>query len=401
MKLHPTIARYLEESQVSLATLLTQPGVKAFFDHLSNDLAENDRLEAAFDAFPGHISWVTSDGQYLGVNQRLASSVGLSPGDFFQRPLGFVTQDSPFVRFIKDFLAHDKNEDRQVLELKFSAEGPAVWHSVIAKKYDQGKKAVIIGLDVSELQRVQDLISELQRQVNSVTRLATLGEVAAGMTHEINNPVTVIMGSAYALRDELTTSKIAEPRFTEFLDLIEKAAQHIGLLIEGTRTLAHAEVDPPMTHVRVAAIVADAVALCGEKTKKKQVKLTVEVDPNLELDCRVTEILQVLINLISNACDALEGKTERWIKVAARGCPDDMVQLSVTDSGPGIPAATRAKIFQPFFTTKSADQGTGLGLSIAKTIADRHGGSIFVDGECANTRFVIDLPATPGARCRL
>jgi signal transduction histidine kinase len=109
------------------------------------------------------------------------------------------------------------------------------------------------------------------------------------------------------------------------------------------------------------------------------------------VDCSATQITQVLINLVNNAHDAIKNLKEKWIEIAVNDS-DHYVEISITDSGPGIPAGIKEKIMQPFFTTKAVGQGTGLGLSLSKSIIDSHKGFLLIDDNCPHTKFTILLP---------
>jgi two-component system sensor histidine kinase DctS len=115
------------------------------------------------------------------------------------------------------------------------------------------------------------------------------------------------------------------------------------------------------------------------------------------LECRAVQISQVLLNLINNACDAISSLNEKWILINAIE-RNNLIEISVTNSGPKIPAHIREKLMQPFFTTKEVGMGTGLGLSLSKTIAEAHGGRLYLDLGAENTRFVLELPKISPAR---
>src|SRR5690606_14509210 len=110
------------------------------------------------------------------------------------------------------------------------------------------------------------------------------------------------------------------------------------------------------------------------------------------IECRESEIGQVIINLLVNACDAVEmNSDERWLRIELSETPSEAL-LKIIDSGPGVDAELITRIMDPFFTTKPKGSGTGLGLSISKTIVQAHGGSIYLDGEAKSTTFVVKLP---------
>src|SRR5262249_54178985 len=132
--------------------------------------------------------------------------------------------------------------------------------------------------------------------------------------------------------------------------------------------------------------------LCSERLRRNSIQLKIQHgSPNLKIECRSTEISQVLLNLLNNALDAVQPLDQKWISIDVADAGND-VEIAVTDSGPGIPAHLRDKIAQPFFTTKEIGKGTGLGLSISRGIAEAHHGGLFLDPVCANTRFIVCLP---------
>ena len=148
--------------------------------------------------------------------------------------------------------------------------------------------------------------------------------------------------------------------------------------------------------VSVRQIIEDTVALCGDRFRVHDVELRIEAcDPKLDVDCREVQIVQVLVNLLNNAFDAVQNLKERWVQisvVSVVAMQGEVIEFSVLDSGPGIPEEVRAKIMQPFYSTKAAGKGTGLGLSIASSILLTHTGTLTLDDQTRKTRFVIRLP---------
>ena len=121
------------------------------------------------------------------------------------------------------------------------------------------------------------------------------------------------------------------------------------------------------------------------------IQLELSIPNELSIECQHVQIGQVILNLVSNSIDAIKDREEKWIKVAALDLID-FVEISVMDSGPGIPAEVADKLMTPFFTTKPAGQGTGLGLSISRRILADHGGDLRLDRAANHTRFVLVIP---------
>jgi len=143
--------------------------------------------------------------------------------------------------------------------------------------------------------------------------------------------------------------------------------------------------------VKISDIVEETVRFCQQKFELHRVSLKVEVDKDLCVDCRATEISQVLLNLLNNSYDAVEDLNEKWVLVQAMR-NDGHIEISVTDSGNGIHKEDQEKIFNPFYTTKAIGKGTGLGLSISIGIIKSHHGELHYDELSSKTRFVIRLP---------
>ena len=242
---------------------------------------------------------------------------------------------------------------------------------------------VAIGQDQSQ-------IDELQRQVVRAERLATLGELAAGVVHELNNPLTSITVYAEYLVRKLEKAG-AEAADLEKLRRIGASAQRILRfsrdLVQYARPSGR-DLEP----VDVAGVVRQSVSICDHLVERGGIALTVEVDPELPVIRAVAgQLEQVLINLITNAVHAVESGGQVLVRAQASGA--NKVVLEVADSGPGVAEEDRERIFEPFFTTKTDGKGTGLGLSIVRNIVEQHRGEISLGrSELGGAAFRVVLP---------
>ncbi|RYZ51907.1 MAG: GHKL domain-containing protein, partial [Proteobacteria bacterium] len=148
----------------------------------------------------------------------------------------------------------------------------------------------------------------------------------------------------------------------------------------------------PFLPASVDGLVTDTLALCKERFKNSSVNLIIPESLELEIDVRSTQISQILLNLLNNAFDAVNGTHDAWIKLDIMTIDTRFIRFVVSDSGLGIPAHVADKIMNPFFTTKDIGKGTGLGLSISQGMAHDHGGSLRLDTLSPNTCFVLELP---------
>jgi C4-dicarboxylate-specific signal transduction histidine kinase len=249
---------------------------------------------------------------------------------------------------------------------------------------------------VEERRRAQDQVEASHMKMVAAAKMATLGEMAGGIAHEINNPLSVMQAYLARIRKHTGWTE-RNPETEAAIDAIHDTIQRITRIVTGLRAFARDSTGDPFEPVPVSKLIADTLALSAERFRSRGIGLDVApVAAGLEIECRGAQICQVLINLVSNAFDAVQegGGKDRRVGVAAVDLGDS-VALRVSDTGPGVPAKVRDKIFQPFFTTKPVGRGTGLGLSISKGIVESHGGTLeFEDGAGGGSTFVVHLPKT-------
>ena len=229
-------------------------------------------------------------------------------------------------------------------------------------------------------------------QLINSSKMASLGEMASSMGHEINNPLTIIHGKILVLRIMLKDLKINEPRINLELNKIEATTGRISKIVRALKSFSRAAHEDPFELIPMETIIKETLDLCSERLKANGIKLTIDPIPQLCIYCRPSQISQVFFNLLNNSSDAMAPLKTKSIEITFKIREPDRLFISVTDSGPGIPPEIALRIMDPFFTTKRVGEGTGLGLSIAKGIIESHEGSIWLDEKSAKTRFVIELP---------
>jgi PAS domain S-box-containing protein len=257
----------------------------------------------------------------------------------------------------------------------------------------EGRVYRVVGIaeDITPLREAQDRLEATQAQVVSNAKFAALGEMASGVAHEINNPLAVILGLTAQLQERLAQTE-EDPFVSNGLNTIDKMSKRIATIIKGLRTFSRQTDHDPMVSSDLVLIIHETLAICDAGIQASRVKLEVETPADsLFVRCRPSEISQVVLNLINNAKDAVSQSPRRSISLSLKQ-EGAWVFLSVDDSGPGVPADIRERIFQPFFTTKDVGAGTGLGLSISKGIVEAHGGKLYLDSS-QGARFVVKLPA--------
>lgn len=249
-------------------------------------------------------------------------------------------------------------------------------------------------LEVKVEERTRDLSDANQKLAQTTERLimseklAAVGEITAGIAHEINNPIAVIQGNLEVARSQL--GEAANEVKTEF-NLIDDQVYRIGSIVSKLLQFARPnEYSGAANHITPSSVVRDCLVLTRHQIDAAGITATTEITSEAEVVMARTELQQVVVNLILNAIHAMPEGGSLSISVYNQ---DSTVVIKVQDSGAGIPSDIVARIFDPFFTTKQA-QGTGLGLSISQTLVTRAGGQITVESEVGvGSSFEIRLPA--------
>lgn len=242
---------------------------------------------------------------------------------------------------------------------------------------------------VRQLSAQEADLAGLGQQLAQSEKLASVGTLAAGVSHEINNPIGVIRSKSKILRYRIDDGDAPDALLSE-IDVIEKHARRISDITQGLLTFSREEAFE-LQPLRINQVVAEGCDLVRVPFKDAQVELESELaagDPVIAGS--PNHLLQILVNVLLNARDASAEGGRVLVRVDTL---DDEVQVRIRDYGSGIAAADLAKIFDPFFTTKDVGVGTGLGLAISHGLVERHGGRILVDSEVGvGTEFLIELP---------
>lgn len=246
--------------------------------------------------------------------------------------------------------------------------------------------------DITALKDAEQLILDQQSKLVASSKLSALGELSAALTHEINNPLGVILGRAEMIQTMLRSPEPKLDAILKMAESIETTGRRIEKIMTTVRALSHGGETEPLQRVTIGSLVDSAIDIVGSRFRDRGVRLDLELhDPERAIDCRATEIFQILINLLNNAHDAVADATEKWVRVASQDF-DGGVRLSVTDSGAGVPPELREKLFTPFFTTKQIGVGTGLGLTISQSLAIRNGARLWLDETTTGARFCLWVP---------
>jgi signal transduction histidine kinase len=244
-------------------------------------------------------------------------------------------------------------------------------------------------------QESERIIEEGRMKLIQSSKMASLGEMASGIAHEINNPLMVIQGKVKQIQRELEKENIQNDNLHLNLNKIGNTVDRINQIITGLRNFSRSAEKDPLLEEELSFVIENTVSLCTEKFKISAINFDIQTCPNVKIKCRRSQISQVLLNLLSNSFDAINTLDEKWIKIKFQLLDfDRKIKIEIIDSGKGISAEIAQKIMDPFYTTKEVGKGTGLGLSISKGIAEDHGGVLEYNPENENTTFHLILPCS-------
>jgi predicted ATPase/signal transduction histidine kinase len=255
-----------------------------------------------------------------------------------------------------------------------------------------GADYVGVVVDVTERRRVDEALRDTQAKLAHAGRLTTMGELAASIAHEVNQPITAMIANGNACLRWLNSERFNLARAQESAQRIIADGRRAADIITGIRSMARNS-PPAFEALDVNGAARDVLALLAREARKRRVRLSSMLTPALPLiRGDRTQLQQVFVNLVMNGLEALEGRaTERRLSIQTYLNETSTVVISFEDNGPGIAPDEATRIFQPFYTTKS--NGVGMGLAICRSIATAHGGSLtFTPANPAGTVFRLHLP---------
>jgi PAS domain S-box-containing protein len=323
------------------------------------------------------------------ANQSAVTLFGLPEGGAHDTDLGAFFIDRAALQAVMG--ADERGTDQRETRLRRVGGGEFTASlSARALEYD-GAPSVVIGiLDQTEREAAAIEIERQREIIHHTEKLGALGSLLAGVAHELNNPLSVVVAQATLLEEE-TTDRNTAARGGKIRTAAERCARIVKTFLAMAR-----QRPPSRAEVNMNDVIDGAVDLLGYGLRTADVEVQRDLDQSLpKIWADPDQINQVFANLIINAQQALgEWSGPRKLAIATRfDAGDGMVRITVADSGPGVPAPIRSRIFEPFFTTKPVGVGTGIGLSVSHSIVAAHGGTIEVgDAPGGGAAFSVRLP---------
>lgn len=237
-------------------------------------------------------------------------------------------------------------------------------------------------------------IHEYEMQQNFVqnSKMSALGQMAAGMAHEINNPLAIIMGKAMALKRVLDANQnCSREKISSDLSTIINTANRIAKIIRSLRAFSRNAEQDPFSETHLPTWISEVLELCYRTIDSHGILLRVQEIPDVKFAARESQLSQVLLNLLNNSIDAIKGTEKREITLSF-DVRDEKLFIYVRDTGELIPPEVQSRLMEPFFTTKPLGVGTGLGLSISLGIMKSHQGNLRLKTDDPQTCFEMEIP---------
>jgi two-component system NtrC family sensor kinase len=393
--------------ELSASTLMGGDGKPTGFVAVGHDITERKRIEEALRQSEQsyrvllestHDSIIVVDAETFKItfgNRRASMMFGFDP--ILQDGIGvnlldFVHPEDREIAikgFVEDLYQAERRR-RYDVRAK-TQDDREIWISALGTRIEfQGRIAVLLSLrDITERKRMEEEKQKMEEQLLLAGRLAAVGELAAGVAHELNNPIAAIKGFAQFLK----ARKDLDETIRKDLDTIYRESQRAAKITQNLLSFARRH-EPEKHPISINDVIENILEMQDHLMKVNNIELEVELDPDLpKTMADFHQMQQVFMNIVNNAEQAMletPGKGRLLIKTQRSG---KMVQISFADNGPGISEENLKRIFDPFFTTKEVGKGTGLGLSICYGLVEAHGGRIYARSKLGEgATVVVEMP---------
>jgi signal transduction histidine kinase len=341
----------------------------------ANLRSEREKLQKIINSVPGFVTCSDEKGKWIEVSDSAKNILEIQE---------FQAEQKKF---------RDSKAEMHVQEVDWSSESGTENSYVIsfARLREPPDSVVAVGVPINELKSIRHEMEMQRSKVEYSARLSTIGEMAGGIAHEVNNPLAIIVGASFQLRNFLTQTVPDPGKGLDYLHKIDETANRISDIIRSLQYFARQGDDIPFEPTHVPIIIENTLKLCRQKFAQGHVDLQVDAVPEVNIPVKSAQIAQVLINLLNNAYDAVLKAPVKKVQLKFSQDKEGLT-FSISDTGPGISDKAIEHIFEPFFTTKEIGKGTGLGLSVSKGIIEAHKGQMSVQTSSAGTTVSFSLP---------
>ncbi len=396
-------------ASVATTAIRDAGGTLRGFLQVARDLSERKRVEQALqrtkesfrsliEKLPDQV-WVYRRGNVVYTNQAVTDQLGYSTEELIGRPiLDFVhPDDSAAVAAHAQILTLEnaRAPDRVIHLLRKDGKVATVEVRGLYVVFDNEPAVLAVAHDLSERR-------QFEARLMMADRLASIGMLAAGVAHEINNPLSYVTANVSFAVEELQASAGPPSEVITALGEAQQGCERVRSIVRDLKAFSRTE-ESTRGPVDVRRLLDSAANMAWNEIRHRA-RLSKDYAPRLPLaEANESRLVQVFLNLLLNAAQAIdEGEAERnQIRIVAREAPDGRVVAEICDTGAGIPPENLERIFDPFFTTKAAGVGTGLGLSICQNIVAALGGEIQVESALGRgSTFRVVLPAATGSEAQ-
>jgi two-component system sensor kinase FixL len=359
-------------------------------------------FEALLDAAVDAIIVIDDRGRIMRFNKAAEAMFGYRASEVFGQPVGIIMGPADAAnhgRFVARYLHSGKKRiigiGREVLARR--ADGSLFPVALSVGEAQSAGRLRFVGLvrDLTDQKRAEEEALRHREQMVHASRLTTMGEMAAAMAHELNQPLSAIATYTAACQRFLEKGDQARADVVSALQEISAQAHRAGEIIQRMRDFTRSRATQRRP-VDIAALLEEILPLAGLDARANRVRLTFAVDPDLPpVTADGIQVQQVVLNLLRNGVDAMADvpEPERQLSLHAWLQADRTVRVDITDRGHGVSQQSRQHLFTPFFTTKAA--GMGMGLAISRSIVTAHGGKLdYVNNPGGGTTFYFTLPTT-------
>ena len=360
---------------------------------------QNAMMQAIFDSFPDSLVYSNKNREIIRVSRSFESLFKYSMSELIGQQNSVLYSDPS----IKTGPSHDIFADPEAsatdpFEMEYLRSDGSSFISETVVADVQSSTFEPLGYlevirDITKKKAMEEEMKKQQMVNQHNSKLVAIGQLAAGVGHEINNPLAIMLGYLQQLEREFGKLEVESPKATEIFKKIRDAGQRITNIVSGLRTFSRAHTNE-MKVFSLSTTVIETAAMVKDIYHREGVELDVSaIDKTVWMNGNQGRIQQVLMNLLANAKDALEGRSDKIIVLSLENV-EGTACLCVKDNGAGMPEEVREKVFDAFFTTKEVNRGTGIGLSLVDSIVKEHGGEITFESEIDNgTEFFVKLPA--------
>ena len=351
---------------------------------------------SVLENLPGNISVINKNDTFVYINKSYADFIGLSPSEIIGKNITEL--------FPPEILPEHRSTDQIVLDIgeKYSYPHevktpgyPHMYFNVTKFPFkDQSGDIFAIGMisiDVTDNKIAKRKLREEKLKNIQSSKLATVGEMTAGMTHELGNPLTIIQGLTEKLSIVVNREFDVED-IQKDIAKIQSASERMGRLISSLRVFSRDDSKSNFEKINLKEMIDITLDLVTHRFEKDGIQFSAPIiDGDYKVNAQTVLLSQVLVNLLINSVDAISELKEKWIKIEFSE-DANKYNLRIIDSGSGIPEDTVEKMFNSFYTTKELGRGTGLGLSLCLEIIEQHQAELLYELYNGNTSFLIKLP---------